>query len=90
MKRFVEGVDRNQSTLFPERLEDWIGEDNLVRVHEHVLEAVQHRLDGHPEMMRRRSEIFVVHWDSDKVANIEWVGRYEAQDKAKIETGGDD
>ncbi len=32
MKRFVEGVDRGQSTLFPECLEDWIGEDNPVRV----------------------------------------------------------
>ncbi len=32
MKRFVEGVDRGQSSLFPERLEDWIGEDNPVRV----------------------------------------------------------
>jgi transposase len=32
MKRFVEGVDRGQGTLFPERLEDWIGEDNPVRV----------------------------------------------------------
>ena len=32
MKRFVEGVDRSQSTLFPERLEDWICEDNPVRV----------------------------------------------------------
>src|SRR6202451_652276 len=32
MKRFVEGVDRGQTTLFPERLEDWIGEDNPVRV----------------------------------------------------------
>ncbi len=32
MKRFVEGVDRSQSTLFPERLEDWIGDDNPVRV----------------------------------------------------------
>ena len=32
MKRFVEGVDRSQSTLFPERLEDWIGADNPVRV----------------------------------------------------------
>ena len=28
MRRFVEGVDRGQSTLFPECLEDWIGEDN--------------------------------------------------------------
>jgi transposase len=32
MKRFIEGVDRGQGTLFPERLEDWIGEDNPVRV----------------------------------------------------------
>src|SRR3977135_3797455 len=32
MKRFVEGVDRSQSTLFPECLEDWIDEDNPVRV----------------------------------------------------------
>ena len=32
MKRFVEGVDRSQSTLFPDRLEDWIGDDNAVRV----------------------------------------------------------
>jgi transposase len=32
MKRFVEGMDRGQSTLFPECLEDWIHEDNPVRV----------------------------------------------------------
>ncbi len=32
MKRFIEGVDRSQSTLFPDRLEDWIGDDNPVRV----------------------------------------------------------
>jgi transposase len=32
MKRFIEGIDRGQSTLFPERLEDWVGEDNAVRV----------------------------------------------------------
>ena len=32
MKRFVEGVDREQGTLFPERLDDYIGEDNPVRV----------------------------------------------------------
>jgi hypothetical protein len=27
-----QGIDRAQSTLFPECLEDWIGEDNPVRV----------------------------------------------------------
>ncbi len=32
MRRFVEGADRGQSTLFPECLADWIGEDNPVRV----------------------------------------------------------
>jgi transposase len=32
MKRFVEGTDRAQSTLFPEYLEDWIDENNPVRV----------------------------------------------------------
>ena len=32
MKRFVEGVARGQITLFPDCLEDWIGEDNPVRV----------------------------------------------------------
>jgi transposase len=32
MKRFIEGVDRGQGTLFPESLEDWVGEDNAVRV----------------------------------------------------------
>src|SRR5207237_5922987 len=32
MKRFVEGVDRGQSTLFPECLDDWIDADNPVRV----------------------------------------------------------
>jgi hypothetical protein len=28
LKRFVEGVDRGQSTLFPECLDDWVDEDN--------------------------------------------------------------
>src|SRR5216684_442504 len=32
MKRFVEGTDRGQRTLFPECLEDWIDENNPVRV----------------------------------------------------------
>src|ERR1700691_314837 len=31
MSGFVEGVDRNQSTLFPVMLDDYVAEDNLVR-----------------------------------------------------------
>ena len=40
MKRFVEGIDRSQSTLFPECLEDWIDEDNPVRVIEVFVEEL--------------------------------------------------
>jgi hypothetical protein len=31
MKRFVEGLDRGQSTLFPASLDDYVVEDNPVR-----------------------------------------------------------
>jgi hypothetical protein len=31
MKRFVEGTDRQQSTLFPAVLDEYVGEDNPVR-----------------------------------------------------------
>ncbi|SOC22087.1 hypothetical protein SAMN05877831_1272 [Rhodobacter maris] len=32
MAGFIEGVQRGQTVLFRDRLEDWIGEDDLVRV----------------------------------------------------------
>jgi len=32
MAGFIEGVSRAQTTLFPERLDDWIAEEHLVRV----------------------------------------------------------
>jgi transposase len=32
MAGFIEGVQRGQSVLFPDRLDDWVGEDDLVRV----------------------------------------------------------
>jgi hypothetical protein len=40
MRRFVEGTDRVQSTLFPECLEDWVGEDNPVRVIDVVVDEL--------------------------------------------------
>jgi len=40
MSGYIEGVDREQSTLFPERLDDWIGEDNPVRVVDVFVDAV--------------------------------------------------
>jgi transposase len=32
INRFIEGEPRTQSLLFPERLDDWIADDNPVRV----------------------------------------------------------
>ena len=40
MTRFVEGVPRTQSTLFPERIEDYIDEDNPVRAIEAFVDAL--------------------------------------------------
>ena len=39
MKRFVEGLDRAQSTLFPETLEDYVAADNAFRVIEAFVEG---------------------------------------------------
>ena len=41
MKRFIEGENRSQSTLFPESLDDYIAEDNAVR----VIDAFVNKLD---------------------------------------------
>ena len=40
MKRFIEGRDRDQATLFPERLDEAIGADNPVRVVDAFIDAL--------------------------------------------------
>ncbi len=40
MSGYIEGVDRNQVTLFPDRLEDWIGEDHPVRIVDAFVDAL--------------------------------------------------
>jgi transposase len=40
MKRFVEGVDRSQSTFLPECLDDWIDDDNPVRAMDAFVEGL--------------------------------------------------
>src|SRR3954466_4073799 len=40
MGRFVSGADRSQTTLFPECLDDWIDENNPVRVIEAFVDAL--------------------------------------------------
>jgi len=46
MTRLVEGVDRGQTTLFPESLGDWIGRDNPVRVIDAFVDALDLRALG--------------------------------------------
>jgi transposase len=38
--RFVEGVDRSQMTLFPACLDDWIDDDNPVRVIDAFVDSI--------------------------------------------------
>ena len=40
MKRFIEGSDRSQISLFPECLEDYVAEDNPVRVVDVFVDSV--------------------------------------------------
>ncbi len=40
MSGYIEGLDREQVTLFPERLADWIGEDHPVRVIDVFVDAL--------------------------------------------------
>ncbi|MDP1717528.1 MAG: IS1182 family transposase [Burkholderiales bacterium] len=59
MKRFIEGQSRSQSTLFPESLEDYIAEDNPVRVIDVFVEGLdlaKQGFDGvRPEVTGRPS-----------------------------------
>ena len=49
MKRFIEGENRFQSTLFPERLDDYIAED--------ILKNAEFKLNKNPLAMRRRKAL---------------------------------
>jgi len=62
MKRFIEGQERSQNTLFPESLEDYIAEDNPVRVVDVFVESLKLAKQGfygvRPEATGRPS----YHW----------------------------
>src|SRR6266403_4859944 len=48
MKGFVQGADRQQTTLLPECLDDWVGESNPVRAVDVFVDALELR-DRHAE-----------------------------------------
>ena len=46
MKGFVQGTDRQQTTLLPECLDDWVDQSNPVRAVEVFVEALELRALG--------------------------------------------
>ncbi len=56
MKGFVQGADRQQTTLLPECLDDWVGESNSVRAVDVFVDALELRelgFDGVSEAGRK-------------------------------------
>src|SRR5712664_2069923 len=69
MKGFVEGADRQQTTLLPECLDDWVDESNPVRAVDVFVDALELRelgfdgvdpaATGRPGIIRRRCSSFI-------------------------------
>ena len=74
MKRFIEGECRAQSTLLPERLDDWIADDNPVRAVDAFVDLVDHYERLRLEAYKRIASIR----DDDQLAAVrdELVDRY--------------
>ena len=54
MKRFVEGEDRTQGVLLPEFLDDYVAEDNPVRVIDVFVDELDLRARGLRASCRKR------------------------------------
>ena len=54
MKRFVEGEDRRQGVLLPEFLDDYVAEDNSVRVIDVFVDELDLRALGFEGVVRKR------------------------------------
>jgi hypothetical protein len=46
MKGFVQGADRQQTTLLPECLDDWVGESNSIRAVDVFVDALDSATSG--------------------------------------------
>ena len=57
MKRFVEGEDRRQGVLLPEYLDDFVAEENQVRVIEAFVDELGLRGLGFEGVVRRRRAV---------------------------------
>ena len=59
MKRYVEGEARSQTTLFPDALDDYIAEDNPVRVVDVFVDELDLKKLGFDGMVPEGVQIFV-------------------------------
>jgi hypothetical protein len=58
MKRFIQGISRDQGTLFPEYLEDFVTEDNPVR----VVDVFVEQLDLNQLGFKSVKPLAISHW----------------------------
>ena len=56
MKRFVQGTDRTQGILLPERLEDYVSDDNPVRVVDVFVDSLDLQSLGFDGAQRRSAD----------------------------------
>lgn len=57
MGRFIEGADRTQATLLPETIDDYVGEDNPVRVVNAFIMRSTLRCSASPASSLRRQAV---------------------------------
>jgi hypothetical protein len=70
MRRFVEGTDRGQSTLFPECLEDWIDENNPVQVIDVFVDELDRKPSRDLDASRQAGWKRLFHLESSQKATI--------------------
>ena len=51
MSGFIEGENRQQSTLFPERVDDYVGEDSPVRVIDYFIDMFWYEIEPYPRFL---------------------------------------
>ena len=65
MKSFVQGADRQQTTLLPECLDDWVDESNPVRAVDVFVEALEQ--EARPFLNAEPGRACLLDWFSKEI-----------------------
>jgi Hint domain len=65
MAGFIEGVARGQAVLFPDRLDDWIGDDSLVRVVDFFVDELRDVVRSYSGATAQVKVVDEIHLDQD-------------------------